>query len=131
MSDLNISIMAGMTLIDITGTIGDDNIGFIADTGRSFSLYHDQDCCEGVFIEEIIGDLDDLLGSPLLIAEERSSIHEEDFYYDGNSSYESVTWTFYELATIKGSVTIRWIGYSNGYYSEIVSFKELGVDEED
>jgi hypothetical protein len=98
-------------------------IRFNCDDGTSYMMHHVQDCCESVTIEEIIGDLDDLVGYTVLIAEMRygdpTESEEENIWGD------SATWTFYELATIKGSVTIRWYGTSNGYYSEEVTFERM------
>jgi hypothetical protein len=83
-------------------------------------LYHEQDCCESVWIEDICGDLDDLIGSPLIEAEvvirERVDLEPER----PHSADESFTWTFYKFGTRRGSVTVRWFGTSNGYYSESV-----------
>lgn len=79
--------------------------------GRKFSMYHPQDCCELVEIADICGNLMDLIGSPILQAEEVSSVGEEEL------------WTFYKFGTIKGSVTIRWAG-DNPHYSSAVHFVE-------
>ena len=84
-----------------------------------------QDCCESVYIEDIVGDLDDLVGTPLLLVEEVSNYDGESKYEDGEYS-ESETWTYYRFRTMKGSVDIRWYGTSNGYYSESVDIKIVG-----
>ena len=86
---------------------------------QSFTFYHEQDCCEKVYIESVVGDLQDLVGTPILKAEEVTS-------RESGSWDSSYTYTFYKFATIKGYVDVRWVGESNGYYSEKV---DMGVFE--
>jgi len=120
------STLLGKTLVSAE-KVDDDRIRFITKAWDVFDLYHDQDCCESVTVDDICGNLDWLVGSLILFAEEVCDGDEEpkDSEYD-----ESYTWTFYHLRTMKGTVTIRWYGTSNGYYSESVSLhkKEAGSD---
>jgi len=98
----------------------DDRILFVFSDGTIAKMYHSQDCCESVNIEDINGELEDLIGVPLLVFDVRTNNEpktDEDGWTD-----ESGTWTFYTLRTIRGSVDIRWYGSSNGYYSESVNF---------
>lgn len=90
-------------------------------------MFHSNDCCEHVYIESIIGDLDDLIGEDLLLADESSGETPADVKWDYEP--ESYTWTFYRLATRKGFVDIRWLGTSNGYYGEGVDFYETTKKE--
>ena len=83
-------------------------------------MFHEQDCCESVQVEDVAGDMQDLVGSPIVQAEESSNSDNPPL------RCESFTWTFYRLATAKGQVVLRWLGESNGYYSESVSFEEVG-----
>ena len=114
-----INALLGLTMSSITGTKGDDEMIFTTMNGQKFKFYHEQSCCENVSIEDIVGDLTELVGSPILIAEETTS-ETEDL-----SSDQVIRWTFYRFATIKGTVTVRWYGSSNGYYSTEVSFDEI------
>lgn len=120
--------LLGKTIVDIKGAETDSDIIIFTCSDKSrFMMYHEQDCCESVFIEDICGDINNLIGKPLLKAEETSNLQGEALSeYD-----ESYTWTFYHLATIKGYVDIRWYGTSNGYYSESVDFVELLRESED
>lgn len=113
--------LVGKTILNIK--LQADEIVFITNDGIC-KLFHSQDCCENVYVEDIIGDLDDLLDSPITMAEE--IISSENPQGITKEYQDSFTWTFYKLATIKGYVTIRWYGESNGYYSESVDFCKIG-----
>ncbi|ELU5588565.1 hypothetical protein SCB17_003087 [Clostridium perfringens] len=104
-------------LTEIT-VINDEEILFICNSGETYRMYHEQDCCEYVSIEDIVGDLSCLLNNPIVIAEEVTET--------GTNEWGTYTWTFYKFATVKGYVTIRWYGESNGYYSEGVDIEKVG-----
>lgn len=117
----DIDDMIGRTFLKVINT-GDELI-FEDEHGR-FKFYHSQDCCENVTIEDVVGDLNDLVGVPLMRAEESTSGENPPGVEKGYQ--ESFTWTFYKFATIKGYVDVRWYGSSNGYYSEGVSLSYTG-----
>lgn len=105
--------------------IGGTRINFVTKDGESYWMFHEQDCCENVRVEDISGSLLDLIvGDPITKAEEVSNAPDPDGH--GKYDDDSHTWTFYHLATAQGYVTIRWLGESNGFYSESVDFKKDG-----
>lgn len=118
--------LVGEVLVDIkkhTRYQYQDELIFTLENGKKYVLAHDQQCCEDVYIEDIIGDLHDLIGLPILMAEEvTSEEHPEDITTKQDDYF---TWSFYKLATKKGYVTIRWYGASNGNYSEIVNWEAV------
>lgn len=117
--------LLGKTMAGVEGSKGGEEVIFTATDGRKYKLYHSQDCCESVIVEDICGELSDLVGSPITQADEETNSEKDPDGYKRSYSAESMTWTFYRLATAKGQVVIRWLGESNGYYSESVSLVEL------
>ena len=117
----DVNVLKGKTLVSCVS--GDDEIIFRTSDGDVYRMYHGQDCCEHVYIDDIVGDLQDLVGSEILMAEEVEGESPADF---NERDHDSYSWTFYKFATIKGYVDIRWFGSSNGYYSEGVDFCKIG-----
>jgi uncharacterized protein (TIGR02996 family) len=115
----NISEILGKTIVSIDGKRGDKEIEIRLLTGEIYMLQHFQDCCEHVYVEDIAGNFEDLIGRVVTMAEESSN---RELPTDMYGYSDSQTWTFYRLASVRGYVTIRFLGTSNGYYSERVSF---------
>ena len=112
-------IILGKTLVTIDAAEGAKEVHFTCADGTRYLMYHDRECCESVTLHDIAGNLGDLIGAPLVMAEETSNSD------DPPPSPDSWTWTYYKLATVNGFVTLRWLGESNGWYSEGVEFKEV------
>jgi hypothetical protein len=121
MDNIKFDVLVGKVLTNIENK--GYEIIFYCSNGKKYMMYHSQDCCESVVVEDIVGDLDDLIGSPIIRAtEDVSGENPEGVIKEYQDSF---TWTFYNIATAKGHVTIRWYGESNGYYSESIDFCEI------
>lgn len=121
---MNIKELEGLTILEVTGLEDQSELVIIKAQKnerskiRTFRMLHHQDCCECVNIADIDGGAEDLIGGQVLKAYESSN--------DATAGVsESGTWTFYTIQTNKGCVWIRWLGESNGYYSESVDFEEV------
>jgi hypothetical protein len=110
----NFSDLIGHTITKID-TNDSDVIRFTLEDGTKCHLYHEQDCCERVSIESVSGDLQDLVGKPITNATEDSE--------SSTGDYESQTDTEYVIKAGGVRVKIKWVGTSNGYYSENVNFR--------
>jgi hypothetical protein len=52
--------LMGKTIVDIN-KLFDDEIFFTCSDGSRYRMYHSQNCCEQVYIEDIAGELSDLI----------------------------------------------------------------------
>ena len=85
--EANFTDLIGKTLISIRNN-NDEELIFTTTEGEIFKLYHKRDCCESVAIDDICGDLNDLIGSPILVAEE---VTNESFVDEFESEFTEVT----------------------------------------
>lgn len=119
--EVNVSELKGKIITSIEGAKQYNNtIIFTCNDGTKYEMTHTQDCCETVEIKQIDGDIEDLIGSPIILSECVTN----GAKYEGFDQYYG-TWTFYKFATAKGYVTLQWLGESSGYYNEEVEFYEV------
>ena len=109
--------------VEITNADPDDDydyndcVVFTTVDDEVYVMMHSQDCCEHVYLESVDNDTTVLIGSQILVAEERKNSKKQ---LNG-----SETWTFYLLGTNEGCCNFRWYGSSNGYYSEGVNLYKI------
>jgi hypothetical protein len=112
--------LIGKTVTNID--VCEDTIKISCDDGSEYMYYHDQDCCECVYIYDIKGDLHSLVGKKLILVDHEETDDLDDMEYE---PYDSYTITKITFKTDKDTVISRWIGDSNGYYSERVDLAEI------
>ena len=92
-----------------------------------YVFYHEYSCCESVWLTQVDGISDKLIGSRIVIAEVVTKTGEDGVI--DTDEYDSVTWSFYKIGTNKGMIDFRFQGESNGYYSETVDLIKIEVSE--
>lgn len=124
--------LEGRKIVSVEGKAGDEEVVLCTDDDVRFRIYHEQDCCETVRLHDVDGDLQDLVGHVVSRAEMVSSESEmnDENWREAPSRYaESWTWTFVKIQNMGASLTMRWFGESNGYYSEGVNIEATKGDE--
>jgi len=128
----DVRIMRGLIMSEVTFEKSTrhwasfDQLIFKSTCGRTFRLGTDD--CSAPELIDIVGDLQDLVGHPLLQAESVQSkaklSNRYKFSRKKADTHTKSMWTYYKFATIKGHVHLRWLGESD-YYSVEVDFVEL------
>lgn len=110
-STSNFEQIQGMTITAVVYKETSESLHIHLNT-HVLEMIHHQECCETVYLADVVGSFEDLIGYPLLeVSENLIDIGSEDI---------SSTASYYNFRTIKASVQLRWVGESSGYYSETV-----------
>lgn len=104
--------LEGKTISKITGVeVNSREIYIETSNGEKYQFYHSQDCCESVSVEDVQGNINNILNTPI-----------KRFTETITRGGDSWTRTRHRITTEKGSLVIIWLGESNGWYNEDVTF---------
>jgi hypothetical protein len=113
--DVELKALVGNKVAEVKGLEKESyEVRLVMENGNEYMFYHSQDCCECVVLNDFELSCESLVGATILSAEEVSGDEKEP------ECAESYTWTFYKIETDKGGLWMRWLGESNGYYSESI-----------
>lgn len=113
----DLSELVGETIATVTGgDKGDYETVITTTSGKAIKVYHEQDCCESVNIED--AESDDVVGGVVLSA----AFVEGECPAVDDEYAEAYEWSFLRIETTKGSIWQRWYGESD-YYSVSVDVK--------
>jgi hypothetical protein len=111
-------VLVGKTIKSVKGLQnGSEEVRFELDNGDTLVMRYEPDCCASCCVDDFSGDVADIIGTPIVVAEDRSQDGSDKVGPHGFKE-DSATWTFYTIRTHKGTLDIKWFGSSNGYYSE-------------
>lgn len=116
------SKIKGKYILEIEGLEKQSEKVVVKLQSREIVFEHDQDCCETVYLADFESSLNlSLSGSPRILEVKVSTKEATE-----SEVYQSGLWTFIEIKTTQGDIWMRWMGESNGYYSEAVdiTFRE-------
>jgi len=118
---MDIKDLVGETLAFIDADDKGEEVMLTTQSGRRIRIYHMQDCCEYVRVEDTQGNWHDLVGK--VITEATKGVNPEGDPTPGCP--DSGTRTTLTFRVDDATVISKWIGESNGYYSESVDIEEL------
>ena len=119
--EVEFSTLKGEVLTDVDIDAKGESILLTTQSGKVFRIYHEQDCCEHVCICDTQGRFHDIIGKVITEAS-----HIEKDKGDPPPKYpDSWTRTEFVFKTDDTTVISKWIGESNGYYSESVQIADV------
>ena len=121
----NLNDLIGKTIKAIS--VDDDELDITVTDGEKdyrYGIRHFQDCCESVSLVKTDGSLYDAVGKVITdVSAYSDSINGNG---EGTRSVYRIEWKGED--GLEESLWLEWRGYSNGYYSEGVSFFEYRED---
>lgn len=115
--NIDFNELVGKTLTKVEISPDRDEANFYCNDGTRYKMYHTQGVCETVVINDISGNIEDLLESPILNAIKRVDVRKQIV-----DEYNNFLLIFFKLVTAKGQVVIRWYSEADGYSPYDVDF---------